>query len=78
MRKVLQVLCVGLVLATVVGIPGNTPCAARELAIIWDIKSSMVNNVMLGLMARLRELAPDVKVSVHRELPDLERAKKVF
>ncbi len=78
MRRSFQLLFVGLVLAATVGLPANAICAAKEIAVIWDSKSLMVNNVLLGLLPRLRELAPDVKVSVHREMPNMEEAKKVF
>ena len=32
----------------------------------------------MGLLAKLRELAPDLKVNLYRELKDMEEAKKIF
>ncbi len=51
---------------------------AKEIAVIWDTKSAMPTNVNMGLMAKLRELAPDLKVTLYRELKDMEEAKKIF
>ncbi len=51
---------------------------AKEIAVIWDTKSAMPTNVNMALMAKLRELAPDLKVTPYAELKDMEEAKKVF
>lgn len=51
---------------------------AKEVAVIWDTKSAMPNNVCLGFLAEVKHLAPELKVSLHRELKDFEEAKRVF
>ena len=51
---------------------------AKEIAVIWDTKSAMPTNVNMGLLAKLRELAPDLKITLYRELKDMEEAKKIF
>jgi putative tryptophan/tyrosine transport system substrate-binding protein len=58
----------------------TSPCSAaeKEIAVIWDTKSAMVSNVIMAFLPKLRELAPEIKVRLHRELKDMEEAKKVF
>jgi putative ABC transport system substrate-binding protein len=51
---------------------------AKEIAVIWDTKSTMVNTLTMGLLSKLRELAPDLKVTLYRELKDMEQAKRIF
>jgi putative tryptophan/tyrosine transport system substrate-binding protein len=51
---------------------------AKEIAVIWDTKSAMPTTVNMALMAKLRELAPDLKVTLYRELKDMEEAKRIF
>jgi putative ABC transport system substrate-binding protein len=58
---------------------GNlTISEAKEIAIIWDTKSAMVNELMMGFLANIRQLAPDLKVTQYRERANMEEAKKVF
>lgn len=71
------ILALFLFLNIIVGGPGLV-AHAKEIAVIWDTKSAMVTTVNMGLLAKLRELAPDLKVNLYRELKDMEEAKKVF
>ncbi len=58
---------------------GNTTISeAKEIAVIWDTKSAMVNELMMGFLATMRNLAPDLKITMYRERPNMEEAKKVF
>ncbi len=58
---------------------GNTTISeAKEIAVIWDTKSAMVNELMMGFLATMRNLAPDLKVTMYRERANMEEAKKVF
>jgi putative ABC transport system substrate-binding protein len=58
---------------------GNlTISEAKEIAIIWDTKSAMVNELMMGFLANIRQLAPDLKITQYRERANMEEAKKVF
>jgi putative tryptophan/tyrosine transport system substrate-binding protein len=51
---------------------------AKEVAVIWDTKSAMPNNVALAFLPAARQLAPDLKVTLYRELKDFDEAKRVF
>jgi putative ABC transport system substrate-binding protein len=58
---------------------GNTAISeAKEIAVIWDTKSAMVNELMMGFLANIRHLAPDLKITQYRERANMEEAKKVF
>ncbi len=77
MKKILAGLIVCLVLSLFVS--GMQDCAyAKEIAIIWDTKSAMVTNVVMGFLPAIRQMAPDLKVTLYRELKDMEEAKKAF
>ncbi len=58
-------------------IAAGSACS-KEIAVIWDTKSAMPSNVASGLMAGLRQSAPDLRVVFFRELKDMEAAKKTF
>ena len=72
-----RVLALVLFLNIIVGGPGFV-AHAKEIAVIWDTKSAMVTTVNMGLLAKLRELAPELKINLYRELKDMEEAKKIF
>ncbi len=38
----------------------------------------MTTNVAMGLLPGLRQLAPDLKVTLYRELKDIQAAEKVY
>ena len=50
----------------------------KEIAVIWEGKSRMTTNVAMGLLPGLRQLAPDLKVTLYRELKDIQAAEKIF
>jgi putative tryptophan/tyrosine transport system substrate-binding protein len=51
---------------------------AKEIAVIWDTKSAMVTNVVMGFLPAIKQIAPDLQVTLYRELKDMEEAKRVF
>jgi putative ABC transport system substrate-binding protein len=61
-----------------VGLLTGFVAEAKEVAVIWDTKSAMVSSVVMGFLPKMRELAPDLKVSLHRELTDMDEVKRVF
>ncbi|MEW6529322.1 MAG: ABC transporter substrate binding protein [Thermodesulfobacteriota bacterium] len=78
MKRLSYLLLVGLVCSGFLALGADDVVQAKEIAIIWDTKSAMPQNVTMGFLPRLRELAPDIKVNFFRELKDFEEAKKVF
>jgi putative tryptophan/tyrosine transport system substrate-binding protein len=78
MNQIIQWLRVTALVALLCGLWTLGTAQAKEVAVIWDTKSEMPNNVCLGFLRTTRQLAPDLKVSVYRELKDFEEAKKVF
>jgi putative tryptophan/tyrosine transport system substrate-binding protein len=67
-----------LVLAIAMAFPWNSHAGPKKIAVIWDGKSIMPNNVNSAFLPRLRQLAPDVQVEVHRQLKDMQEAERVF
>jgi putative tryptophan/tyrosine transport system substrate-binding protein len=51
---------------------------AKEIAVIWDTKSAMVSTLVMGFLPAIKQIAPDLKVTLYRELKDMEEAKRVF
>ncbi|MBI4961674.1 MAG: hypothetical protein HY913_00200 [Desulfomonile tiedjei] len=78
MRKRLKFWAINALAWSIFGIAGLSMAQAKEIAVIWDTKSAMVTNVTMGFLPALRSLAPDLKVTLYRELKDMEEAKRVF
>ena len=71
MKKAFLFLAVGFVLIVAIAISGNANAASKKIAVIWDTKSDMVNRVVMGFLAKLRTLAPDMEVKQYRQLKDM-------
>ncbi len=56
----------------------TTISEGKEISVIWDTKSAMVNELLMGFLATMRNVAPDLKITMYRERPNMEGAKKVF
>jgi putative ABC transport system substrate-binding protein len=52
--------------------------SAAEVGVLWFGKSGMAENVLRGFVARMRETAPDVKLEIKTNLPDLTAAEPIF
>jgi len=78
MKKLSYIFLVGLVCWSFVAAGVDGAAQAKEIAVIWDTKTAMPQNVTMGFLPKLRELAPDLKVNLFRELKDFEEAKRVF
>jgi putative tryptophan/tyrosine transport system substrate-binding protein len=78
MKRSSKLILVIFVLVNILVSGTGSVAQAKEIAVIWDTKSVMPTTVNMALLARLRELAPDLKVTLYRELRDMEEAKKVF
>ena len=78
MKKMLSSVAMGVVLFAALGVFGTAMADQKEIAVIWEGKSRMTTNVAMGLLPGLRQLAPDLKVTLYRELKDIQAAEKIF
>lgn len=78
MKKLFWLAAIGVVLSVAVGMFGPATAAQKEIAVIWAGKSRMTTNVAMGLLPGLRQLAPDLKVTLYRELKDIQAAGQIF
>ena len=78
MKKMLWSVAMGVVLFAALGVFGTATADQKEIAVIWEGKSRMTTNVAMGLLPGLRQLAPDLKVTLYRELKDIQAAEKIF
>ena len=78
MKKMLWSVAMGVVLVAALGVFGTAMADQKEIAVIWEGKSRMTTNVAMGLLPGLRQLAPDLKVTLYRELKDIQAAEKIF
>ncbi|MEW6348469.1 MAG: ABC transporter substrate binding protein [Thermodesulfobacteriota bacterium] len=77
--KRLFVLCVGAgLLLSMCGMCIPSHAQAKEVAVIWDTKSLMVKNLVTGFLAEIGALAPDLRITVHGKLKNMEEAEKVY
>jgi putative ABC transport system substrate-binding protein len=74
----LWLVALGVVLFAALGVFGTATADQKEIAVIWEGKSRMTTNVAMGLLPGLRQLAPDLKVTLYRELKDIQAAEKIF
>jgi putative ABC transport system substrate-binding protein len=75
MKKLLWSVAMGVVLFAALGVFGTATADQKEIAVIWEGKSRMTTNVAMGLLPGLRQLAPDLKVTLYRELKDIQAAE---
>jgi len=78
MNKMLWSVAMGVVLFAALGVFGTAAADQKEIAVIWEGKSRMTTNVAMGLLPGLRQLAPDLKVTLYRELKDMPAAENIF
>ncbi len=78
MNKMLWSVAMGVVLFAALGAFGTATADQKEIAVIWEGKSRMTTNVAMGLLPGLRQLAPDLKVTLYRELKDMPSGRKYF
>jgi putative ABC transport system substrate-binding protein len=78
MKKMLWSVAMGVILFAALGAFGTATADQKEIAVIWEGKSRMTTNVAMGLLPGLRQLAPDLKVSLYRELKDIQAAENIF
>jgi putative tryptophan/tyrosine transport system substrate-binding protein len=78
MNKMLWSVAMGVVLLAALGAFGTAAADQKEIAVIWEGKSRMTTNVAMGLLPGLRQLAPDLKVTLYRELKDMPAAENIF
>jgi len=78
MKRAFLFLAVGVVLAVAILISGNADAAPKKIAVIWDTKSDMVNQVVMGFLAKVRTLAPDMEIKQYRQLKDMKEVEQVF
>jgi putative ABC transport system substrate-binding protein len=78
MRRMLIVLAALIVCVALVTTIGAPVASAKEVAVIWDTKSAMVRDLMMGFLPEAHKTAPDLKITLHRELANMDEAKKVF
>ena len=78
MKKACLLLAVGVVLAVAIAIPARLDAASKKIAVMWDTKSDMVNNVVMGFLARVRTLAPNLEIKQYRQLRNMKEVETAF
>ncbi|MBI5568888.1 MAG: hypothetical protein HY914_02995 [Desulfomonile tiedjei] len=71
-------LLAALLVAAVTLIHADSLAAEKKIAVMWVGESEMPTNVIKGFLPRLKELAPDMRVTVKMALPDFQIAGQLF
>jgi putative ABC transport system substrate-binding protein len=58
--------------------PDFAPAAGKKIAIMWVGESLPARTNLRGFLPRLKEIAPDVEVTVKMDIPDNRTAEKIF
>jgi putative ABC transport system substrate-binding protein len=72
----LFLVCAALMVAG--GMLREASAAERKIAVMWVGKSHRPTNLILGFLPKLRELAPDIQVKLHRQLKSMDEAEAIF
>ena len=72
----LFLVCAGFLVA--LGIPREVSAVERKIAVMWVGKSHRPTDLILGFLPKLRELAPDMQVKLHRQLKSMDEAEVSF
>ena len=59
-------------------IPADCLASEKKIAVMWVGESEMPTNLIRGFLPRLKELAPDMQVTVKTALPDFQTAGRLF
>jgi putative ABC transport system substrate-binding protein len=78
MRRPAMWLMVVLAFSAVMVTAGNLRAANPEIAVMWVGKSGMTNRVLMGFMQRARTTAPDMTITLKRELKNMKDAETLF
>jgi len=78
MNKLAVLLLSGLVMSAILVTPGNLHAANNNVAVMWVGKSGMTNLVLMGFMQRARTVAPNMEVTLKREIKDMQEAESLF
>lgn len=76
-RIVLSCVAAIVLLCTTLG-PATSIAAEKKIAIIWVGPSPAAQDCLRSFLPRLRELAPEVKVTIRKGLPDMAEGEKAF
>ena len=72
----LFLVCAALLVAG--GMSRQASAAERKIAVMWVGKSHRPTDLILGFLPKLRELAPDIQVKLHRQLKSMDEAEAIF
>lgn len=78
MKKFYLLLLLCIALSIVSGFHCACNAQQKTVALMWVGKASVPNEIMLSFMPKIRELEPDLKVVLKRELSDFQTAEKLF
>jgi putative tryptophan/tyrosine transport system substrate-binding protein len=68
--------CAGFLVAG--GVMTEVSAVERKIAVMWVGKSHRPTDLILGFLPKLRELAPDMQVKLHRQLKSMDEAEAIF
>jgi putative tryptophan/tyrosine transport system substrate-binding protein len=78
MRRPAMWLMVVLAFLALMATAENLRAANSEIAVMWVGKSGMTNRVLMGFMQRARTTAPDMTITLKRELKNMKDAETLF
>lgn len=78
MKKFSLLFCLGLFASIGMGFPIGAEAVEKRIGVLWEGQSLAPDDVFLGLSAKLKETAPETKITLRRNLKDIAEAGKVF
>ncbi len=78
MKRIVLFLLVCAAFMIVGEVSREVSAAERKIVVMWVGKSHRPTDLILGFLPKLRELAPDVQVKLHRQLKSMDEAEAIF
>lgn len=78
MKRTVLVCLVCLAVAAIAALLDDANAAGKKITVMWVGKSQRPTNLAMGFLPKLRELAPDMEVKLHRQLKTMDEAENIF
>jgi putative ABC transport system substrate-binding protein len=78
MKRTVLVCLVCLPVLAIAAMLDDADAAEKKITVMWVGKSHRPSNLYTGFIPKLKELAPDMEVKLHRQLKDMDEAESIF
>jgi putative tryptophan/tyrosine transport system substrate-binding protein len=78
MKRISGLVCIALCVMVAFGGPAPAGADEKKVGLLWVGRSHAADDFLLGFSSRLREIAPEIKIELRRNLKDMAEGEKIF